>query len=149
MTDQPASPSLLNRPWTEAVQHPANDEHPSGYRTFVVKRACNGCGAQLGDMTEDEMAAAISGWDLPDVRHECVVCASDAPAPLELGEMLDPARAEALHLDAHLAAAGWEPADGALRPEAIALDWVVVRAEETGRPLLLKLSPDIVRDLRP
>lgn len=41
----------------------------------TVQRACNGCGHDIGDVTEEEMEAAINGWPLPDVRHECAWCA--------------------------------------------------------------------------
>lgn len=41
----------------------------------TVQRCCNGCGRDIGDVTDDEMTAAINGWPLPDVRDECPWCA--------------------------------------------------------------------------
>ncbi|MFJ3089109.1 hypothetical protein [Streptomyces sp. NPDC086838] len=52
-----------------------------GSRTIKMKRACNGCGELLGDITDSEMAAAIDGRPLPDVRRECATCGPTAPAP--------------------------------------------------------------------
>jgi hypothetical protein len=40
-------------------------------RTIHVKRCCNGCGREIGDVTEAEMDAAVTGMPLPDVRDEC------------------------------------------------------------------------------
>lgn len=45
-----------------------------GSRTITTKRACNGCGQLLGDVTKEEMNAAISGRPMPDVRRECPAC---------------------------------------------------------------------------
>lgn len=55
--------------------------NPDGSKTIKMKRACNGCGELLGDVTEQEMAAGINGRPLPDVRRECPTCAPTAPAP--------------------------------------------------------------------
>lgn len=55
--------------------------NPDGSRTIVTKRACNGCGTLLGDITNVEMAAAIAGAPLPDVRRECPACGPTAPEP--------------------------------------------------------------------
>lgn len=45
-------------------------------RTVVVmKRACNGCGALVGDVTGEEMDRAIAGLPSEDVRAECSRCA--------------------------------------------------------------------------
>ncbi|MGW0821797.1 hypothetical protein [Streptomyces sp. NPDC002845] len=54
-----------------------------GRKTTIVttKRACNGCGELVGDITEAEMTAAIAGRPLPDVRRECPTCAPTAPPP--------------------------------------------------------------------
>ncbi|MFJ4787626.1 hypothetical protein [Streptomyces sp. NPDC088794] len=60
----------MNRPWT-----------PSTSTTIVMKRGCNGCGTQLGDVTDQEMACGINGLPLPDVRRECTACAPAAPEP--------------------------------------------------------------------
>lgn len=51
---------------------------------LTVKRACNGCGTLLGDLTEAEMDAAMVGAPAPDVRGECPTCTPlsvDAAAP--------------------------------------------------------------------
>lgn len=55
--------------------------NPDGSRTIKTKRACNGCGQLLGDITDHEMALAIAGAPLPDVRRECLACAPTAPEP--------------------------------------------------------------------
>ncbi|GHC38541.1 hypothetical protein GCM10010348_77380 [Streptomyces anthocyanicus] len=55
--------------------------NPDGPKTIKMKRACNGCGSLLGDVTEQEMAAGINGRPLPDVRRECPTCAPTAPEP--------------------------------------------------------------------
>ena len=43
--------------------------------TFTVKRACNGCGQYLGDVTDAEINRAVAGLPLLDVRAECAHCA--------------------------------------------------------------------------
>lgn len=53
------------RPWTDDVPL------EGGGNRMTVKRGCNGCGRELGDATEEELAAAILGDRLPDVRAEC------------------------------------------------------------------------------
>lgn len=65
----------MTRPWTPDR---TNDD---GSTTITSKRACNGCGALLGDITDHEMSAAIAGRPLPDVRRECPDCAPTAPEP--------------------------------------------------------------------
>ena len=55
--------------------------HGDGSRTITTKRACNGCGALVGDITDAEMEAAIGGRPLPDVRQECPTCGPTAPPP--------------------------------------------------------------------
>ncbi|TXS16060.1 hypothetical protein EAO71_35125 [Streptomyces sp. ms191] len=45
-----------------------------GTTTRRVKRACNACGYTLGDATDMEIAAAMEGRALPDVRDECPTC---------------------------------------------------------------------------
>ncbi|MFD4968909.1 hypothetical protein [Streptomyces sp. NPDC058424] len=52
-----------------------------GTRTITTKRACNGCSQLLGDITDAEMALAVAGQSLPDVRRECPTCAPTAPEP--------------------------------------------------------------------
>lgn len=55
--------------------------NPDGSTSITTKRACNGCGQLLGDITDQEMALAIAGGPLPDVRRECPVCGPTAPEP--------------------------------------------------------------------
>ena len=43
--------------------------------TFKVKRARNGCGQYLGDVTEAEMERAVAGLPALDVRADCAHCA--------------------------------------------------------------------------
>jgi hypothetical protein len=43
--------------------------------TMHMKRACNGCGEYVGDVTDEEMDRAIAGAPLLDVRAECPNCA--------------------------------------------------------------------------
>ena len=45
----------------------------------TVQRCCNGCEQPIGDATQDELAAAVSGEPLPDVRSECPRCTPTAP----------------------------------------------------------------------
>lgn len=144
MTEDTLSPSLLDRPWTERVQHEPDAEHDTAYTTFVVKRACNGCDTQLGDINDAEVACAMAGLAAPDVRHECRICAPTAPAPLTIGETLDASKSP----ETTRAFMGWEPADGPVCVEAIGLDWVVVRGDHSGRALMLKCPPDTARLLR-
>lgn len=66
MADRPNTPDRVNE---------------DGSRTITTKRACNGCGDLLGDLTDQEMAAAIGGRPLPDVRRECPACGPTAPEP--------------------------------------------------------------------
>lgn len=58
-----------DRPWTPP--HTGND----GARVVTVKRCCNGCSTEFGDVTAAELDAAIAGRPLPDVRDECPTCA--------------------------------------------------------------------------
>ncbi|MEU6057936.1 hypothetical protein [Streptomyces sp. NPDC047097] len=53
-----------------------------GSRTITTKRACNGCGHLLGDVTSTEMALAVAGAPLPDVRRECPACGPTAVEPM-------------------------------------------------------------------
>jgi hypothetical protein len=55
--------------------------NPDGSTTIKMKRACNGCGELLGDITDQEMTLAIAGAPLPDVRRECPACGPTAPEP--------------------------------------------------------------------
>jgi hypothetical protein len=52
-----------------------------GKRTLTTKRACNGCGTDIGDATKDELDAAVNGRELPDVRGECLNCAGELSSP--------------------------------------------------------------------
>lgn len=65
----------MTRPWTE------NRANADGSTSISMKRACNGCGQRLGDVTDTEMACAVNGLPLPDVRRECPACAPTAPEP--------------------------------------------------------------------
>jgi hypothetical protein len=56
--------------------------NPDGSTTVRTKRACNGCGDLLGDITEEEYNAAVEGRDLPDVRGECPRCSGNAEQPV-------------------------------------------------------------------
>ena len=65
-----ASP-VHERPWTR-------DQHDGAGRTTIrVKRACNGCGELLGDVTELEVGRAVAGLPLTDVRGECPRCSPE------------------------------------------------------------------------
>ncbi|MFG3488492.1 hypothetical protein [Streptomyces sp. NPDC047972] len=55
--------------------------NPDGSRTMTTKRACNGCGDLLGDVTGFEVNAALWGRPLPDVRRECPNCGPSASEP--------------------------------------------------------------------
>jgi hypothetical protein len=48
---------------------------PDGSTRIHVKRCCNGCGEQIGDVTMAEINCAMDGTPLPDVRAECPRCA--------------------------------------------------------------------------
>jgi len=56
------------RPWTPDTILAA------GGRRINVKRACNGCGTLLGDVTDEEMNDAVRGFPLLDVTPECGLC---------------------------------------------------------------------------
>jgi hypothetical protein len=60
-----AGDTLSTRPFTEAKALAA------GGKQMHVKRICNGCGNNLGDVRPDEIDAAVAGEPLPDVRLEC------------------------------------------------------------------------------
>ena len=65
----------MTRPWTP------DRTNEGGTTTIVMKRACNGCGTRLGDVTDQEMTRGINGLPLPDVRKECPNCGPTAPEP--------------------------------------------------------------------
>lgn len=52
------------RIWTDTVRLATSSR-------ITLKRCCNGCGRELGDVHDTEMDAAIAGWSLPDVTREC------------------------------------------------------------------------------
>ncbi|UJP39345.1 hypothetical protein [Cellulomonas palmilytica] len=56
----------MTRPSTPPTRDPE-----TGATRFRVHRMCNGCDSDLGDATDDELMAAVSGAPLPDVRAEC------------------------------------------------------------------------------
>lgn len=57
------------------MPRPNTPETRRGTATVLtVKRACNGCNGNLGDVTAQEMDAAVAGQDPPDARHECPRC---------------------------------------------------------------------------
>lgn len=62
------------RIWTDSV------DLPGGSRQITVKRCCNGCGRELGDVLDAELDAAVRGLRLPDVTAECG-CTADGEAP--------------------------------------------------------------------
>lgn len=66
---------------TTARTHTPDRTNLDGSTTIKLKRACNGCGHQLGDVTDQEMARGINGLPLPDVRKECPTCGPTAPEP--------------------------------------------------------------------
>jgi hypothetical protein len=76
----------VTRPWTESTS-----------TTIVMKRACNGCGQRLGDVTDQEIACGSNRLPLPDVRRECPACAPTAPEPACLPVPID--AGDALCLD--------------------------------------------------
>ncbi|MFE2712283.1 hypothetical protein ACFXKI_09900 [Streptomyces mirabilis] len=73
--------------------------NPDGSKTITTKRACNGCGHLIGDITNQEMALAIAGASLPDVRRECVTCAPTAPEPVCRPARIVAGDVHCLHLD--------------------------------------------------
>lgn len=59
------------RTWTPTIRTATGER-------VRVKRVCNGCGHQLGDVTDSEIAAAVAGLPLPDVTDECLNCKGDS-----------------------------------------------------------------------
>lgn len=70
----------MSRPWTPDVVNPE-----TGARTIKVKRACNGCGTVIGDVSPFEMEVVMAGFELPDVRGECPTCTPDGVPLLAAG----------------------------------------------------------------
>jgi len=64
-------------------------EYRSGGRTLHVKRACNGCGELIGDVTDQEINDAIDGAPLTDVRDECDWCSTKAALADVMREQAD------------------------------------------------------------
>lgn len=67
------------------------DEHGHEHRSLVLKRACNGCGAYLGDVMDRD----VDGHgNLTDIRGECDNCTRISPADLQVGDVItsDPRR---------------------------------------------------------
>jgi hypothetical protein len=62
---QPAGEDSMTRPWTPDT---VNED---GSKSLRVKRCCDGCGRPLGDVSGDELEAAIAGAPLPSVVDEC------------------------------------------------------------------------------
>lgn len=68
------------RPWTPDRSEVGEDGRR--YTVVTMKRACNGCGQPIGDVTSEELDAGGAGGPLPDVRGECPTCSGgQAPAP--------------------------------------------------------------------
>lgn len=66
------APAGIKRPWTD------DEELPNGGVRIHLKRACNGCGGLIGDVNGSEIARAMGGLPLEDVRDECPNCAGEA-----------------------------------------------------------------------
>lgn len=60
-------------------------ELPGGGKQITVKRACNGCGELIGDVTEEEIERAIARLPIEDVRAECERCAPVADFEAGMG----------------------------------------------------------------
>lgn len=56
---------------------------------ITLKRACNGCGQQLGDASRTEIDAGINGLPLPDVRDECPNCSTRRPESGHANEVVE------------------------------------------------------------
>ena len=91
----------MTRPWTP------DRTNGDGSTTMTTKRACNGCGEFIGDVTTLEMNAAINGRPLPDVRYECPTCGPTAPEPACVPTQVASGERACLELDcAHALAPG-------------------------------------------
>jgi hypothetical protein len=66
------APAGIKRPWTD------DEELPNGGVRIHLKRACNGCGQLIGDVNDFEIARAMAGLPLEDVRGECPTCSEVA-----------------------------------------------------------------------
>jgi hypothetical protein len=58
---------FLPRPWTD------DRVTATGSRRITVKRVCDGCGHDIGDVTKAELACVMAGHELPSVvdEHGC------------------------------------------------------------------------------
>lgn len=58
--------------WTRPDTQPVIEERLGRtITTRKIKRCCNGCGRELGDVNDDEILDAVLGTPIPDVRIEC------------------------------------------------------------------------------
>lgn len=55
---------MNDRPWTPTIVEGTK-------RRLTVKRTCENCGREIGDATQDELAAAVSGSRFAPVADEC------------------------------------------------------------------------------
>ncbi|WP_035751702.1 hypothetical protein [Parafrankia discariae] len=107
----PVAAEYRPRPWTE------DTTTPTGAQRITVKRACNGCGLTLGDISPAELDAAVTGRPLPDVRDECPTCLRQRAADAER-RAADAARELAqLQSLATRAVRTWRAFDGVSREE--------------------------------
>jgi hypothetical protein len=60
--------AILRRPLTPPAPG------PDGYPQHMPQRTCDGCGAEIGDATAGELAAAMLVDELPDARPDCPTC---------------------------------------------------------------------------
>ena len=88
-----ARPGL--RPWTP-------DRRTQSGKTIIIKRACNGCGELVGDVTAAELDAGMNGETLPDVRAECIRCLRREVARLRGERPPAPARKPSVVADDHV-----------------------------------------------
>lgn len=67
--------AALDRPWRPWTDDEVITKEDGTKTTRVhVKRACNGCGDLLGDVTDAEIDRAVAGLPPEDVRGECWTC---------------------------------------------------------------------------
>jgi hypothetical protein len=68
--DEAPAPDAPAAPRTNTPDR-RNDD---GSTTITMKRACNGCAVELGDVTDAEVNRAVAGLPLLDARAECANC---------------------------------------------------------------------------
>ncbi len=95
------------RPWT------LNRRNATGGTTIAVKRPCERCRRPLGDVTSEEMAAAVAGLPLPSVEAEC--CCSTNNLPIGTRLSLDQPPGVDIHADPGSRAATPDPRAAAER----------------------------------